>query len=40
MTLRITLNIFRMTVELFINVVPLTIAAYKSPPTSRRYQRG
>jgi hypothetical protein len=37
MTLRITLGIFRTTFALFIDAVPLTIAAYKPLLTSRRY---
>jgi len=37
MTLRITLHIFRMTFALFIDAVPLTLAAYKSLLTSRSY---
>jgi hypothetical protein len=36
MTLRITLHIFRTTFPLFIDAVPLTMAAYKSLFTSRR----
>jgi hypothetical protein len=31
------LNIFRTTFARFIDAVPLTIAAYKPLPTSRRY---
>ena len=37
MTLRITIHIFRMTFALFINAVPLTLAAYKCLLSSRRY---
>ena len=37
MTLRITLDIFRTTFALFIDAVPLTIAAWKPLFTSRRY---
>jgi len=37
MTLRITLRIFRKAFALFIDAVPLTMAAYKSLLTSRRY---
>ena len=40
MTLRITLLIFRTTLALFIDAVPLTVAAYKPLLTSRRYHRG
>jgi len=40
MTLRITLHIFRTTFALFIDAVPLTMAAYKSLLTSRRYHEG
>jgi len=36
-TLRITLCIFRTTFALNIDAVPLTMAAYKSLLTSRRY---
>jgi len=37
MTLRITLHVFRKTFALFIDAVPLTVAAYRSLLTSRRY---
>jgi len=37
MTHRITVHIIRMTFALFINAVPLTMAAYKSLLTSRHY---
>jgi len=37
MTLRITLHIFRTTFALFMDAVPLTMAAYKSLLTSRCY---
>jgi len=40
MTLRLTLHIFRKTFALFIDAVPLTMAAYKSLLTSRRYHLG
>jgi hypothetical protein len=37
---RITLHIFRTTFALLTDAVPLTMAAYKSLLTSRRYHRG
>ena len=37
MTLRITLHIFRTTFALFIDLIPLTMAAYISLLSSRRY---
>ena len=37
MTLRITLRIFRKTFALFIDAVPLKMAAYKFLLTARRY---
>ena len=37
MTIRIALLIFRTTFALYIDAVPLTLAAYKSLLTSRRY---
>jgi len=37
MTLRITIHIFRTTFALFIDAGPLTLAAYKSLLSSRRY---
>ena len=40
MTHRITLHNFRKTFVLFIDVVPLRMAAYKSLLTSRRYHLG
>jgi hypothetical protein len=40
MTLTITLHTFRTTFALFIDEVPLTVAAYKSLLTSRRFHGG